>query len=121
MAIYLVEHKSESFSGYFGGVDFHHGRGSTGSKADARRLASLGYRVHELGAERAKQGTEAEGGAPAPPPVDLSPTPEEIERARTDEEARKSLDEKERDPDSDWSKTRKARAKKRTGGRRRKS
>ena len=61
MTVYLIENLKEKPTGYLGGVDFYQGRGSTSSGADAKRLASLGYRVSELGASKTKvEGVSAE-------------------------------------------------------------
>ena len=107
MSVYLIEHPTEKFTGYFGGVDFHRGRGSTSSRADARKLAGFGYRVSERGTMTAKQGTEAEGGAPAASPADFTPTPEELAAVAKREREHAALDAAERNPDSPGQKRRK--------------
>lgn len=115
MKIYLIEHPQGATSGFFGGVDFHLGRGTTSSEYDARRLANLGYRVSELVPEQLNTGSRE--GSPGPS-LDFSPTKEEQEAAAVREAARKKQDEIERNPDSDWSKERKEKAIARAGGRR---
>lgn len=100
MTIYLIEHPTDKSTGYFGGVDFYQGRGSTSSRKDAKMLSNLGYRVSELGTETVKHDTAAEGGAPAPSPVDFSPTPEELAATAKRDRDRAALDAAERNPDS---------------------
>jgi hypothetical protein len=65
MSIYLIKHSVKDFTGYFGGVDFYHGRGSTSSRADALRLEKLGCRVSESGTEEIE--TQDKGEADASP------------------------------------------------------
>ncbi len=107
MPLYIIEIPGSEFTGFKGGVDFHQGRGSTSSRADARRLAGLGFVVSEPGTRTIAQA--GEGGTP-PSPVDFTPTPEEaaLDKARAD--ALEKAEAMENDPDSEWSKKRKARA-----------
>jgi hypothetical protein len=69
MSIYLIEHQVKDFTGFFGGVDFYHGRGSTGSEGDAEKLKKLGCRVRESGTETIESQDK---GAEDPAPASLS-------------------------------------------------
>jgi len=65
MPIYILEFPGSDFTGYRGGVDFSHGKGSTSSKADADRLVSkFGCLIVEP--EPASETKEAGAGPPAP-------------------------------------------------------
>lgn len=115
MKLYIIEHADATFTGFRGGVDFHAGRGSTSSRADALTLAGKGCRVTELGTH-----TQAGEGEASPSPVILSPTPAEIAAEAKWKADLAAEDAIERNPDSEWSK-RKAQAadaKKKRRGRR---
>lgn len=61
MPIYILEIPGSDFTGYRGGVDFSHGKGSTSSKADADRLVvKAGCRIVEPASEIKVEGTSAE-------------------------------------------------------------
>lgn len=50
-SVFVVLHYNSgertTFTGYFGGVDFHQGRGSTSSFEDVARLVDLGHRAED--------------------------------------------------------------------------
>jgi hypothetical protein len=65
MNIYLIEHSVKDFTGFFGGVDFYHGQGSTGSRADAEKLKKLGCHVSEPGTKEIEQDKGEADASPA--------------------------------------------------------
>jgi len=70
MSIYLIEHSVKDFTGYFGGVDFYQGRGSTSSEDDAQKLKGLGCCILEPGTMMIEsQDKGAASAAPAPSPL----------------------------------------------------
>lgn len=45
--IFIISYKSPGFTGFFSGVDFYSGRGSTSSISDAARLFELGCKIED--------------------------------------------------------------------------
>jgi hypothetical protein len=76
MPIYLLEIPGSEFTGFMGGVDFSHGKGSTSSKADADRLVvKAGCRIVEPASETKVEGASAE--APSATSTPAGETPQE--------------------------------------------
>ena len=72
--IYIIEHTDPRFTGFFGGVDSHAGKGSTNSIANAPGLArAFGFRVLAEDSDV---------------PLDLSQTPDEAKAAAARAEER---------------------------------
>ena len=67
MSIYLIEHQVKDFTGFFGGVDFYHGQGSTSSEEDAQKLKKAGCRILEPGTIESQNAGEADAS-----PVSIS-------------------------------------------------
>jgi len=70
MPIYILEIPGSDFTGYRGGIDFFHGKGSTSSKADADRLVvKAGCRIVRPASEIKVKGTSAEVPLAIPAPA----------------------------------------------------
>lgn len=63
LVVYVIKHYAEGFAGFYGGVDFHGGKGSTSSLADVARLVSLGCHAEDPAVQAEAEAMNGAAGA----------------------------------------------------------